>query len=456
MRTHCVSLARLLLAIGLGACAAPRAPTKFEPMRGARVGNPCDDVRRGRECVRVALQKPQASRERTLALNESCRVGYSAACYFLVSDPKSDEDRVYYHKRACAFGRRGSCVRYAQGTSDDDNTREARWVKQITRLTPEDPTSVAMIAHPGAKLTFLEAEGDLAWAMAMQFELSSESRLENPVLVHLPLAALGKTEVPLDEPDVPYNARDFYGYIYGTPEGIDQSLDLQCGPLEVVAELPGGVQQLRQIHEGIEVRGYTREAIEWNLGTHTCWPRVTTHSSAHSTDTPLPQIPKGQVPFDAQEARKAAQYVRTGQLMYQVWFDDDGLECAEVTYTPGNIEIRPPPSEHKPRQRVSRSAKFSESGFAVIEGSEWIGTDEDGHGHASPCESYMTLLGESAEAIEYVEDRNILAFHPDDVSRWYKTKGACERYIAEHPHVRLTPGKRNAVAELPTRLLRGC
>lgn len=470
-----------LLTVGLSSCknqiseqsisAAQVEPLRRESRstRGTASVYGCDSSSRRRDCVRLALQKPDDSKDRAAMLGEACRAGYSVACFFLEANPKTEAEETYYNRRLCAFGRRAACSKFASTINDNKLPHEQYWVNRVTRLLPEDSTSVEMIAHPGAKLTFLESEGEWAWVLVMSFETSivrSEGDNEPtnvwendvPVPARIPREALSDVEVPLRVPEVDNNTRDFYRFIYGTPQSSGIGLLLRCGPIQVLADFPEGVQQLRQVYEGIEVRGFTQEPIEWNWGTYTCWPRVTRFKSRW-WPAPLPEVPDGQIALDSRETRNATRYIRAGHRLYQLWLDDQsGLQCAEVTFGPNEIHIHPPHGRGKARTEVTRYGRFSETGFATFDGSQRLVTDEEGKGYGAlaPCESYMTLVRETESALEFLEDKDLFAYHPDDVSRWYKTKAACEKAIAERPRIRLLPGAQSTAMRFPVRLSHGC
>jgi len=185
-------LAAMFLLSCLVACGSPpRQPhpamashrdTKLESLR-PRLKTPvdaCDNPKRGRECVRAALQNPHGSEQFNSALTRACKAGYAPGCYFLESGPLSDEEKVTYARRACAFGLKRACTIYLSALEKREQTGartpvagpEERWIARTTRLVLEEPSSVELIAHPGSRVALLDVDGDTAFALLTAFATS--------------------------------------------------------------------------------------------------------------------------------------------------------------------------------------------------------------------------------------------------------------------------------------------
>lgn len=142
-----------------------------------------------------------------------------------------------------------------------------------------------------------------------------DSRPDDLVAVSLPASLLSKSEQPLASPELRGDAVDHQRLVYGAPDAIDQGVPLLCGGVEIMNDLPGRVQQLRQLREGIELRGFTRIPIEWSWGSNSCRPRLL---EADRDGTPPPPTPAGYVQYDASAAKTALGYLKTGKPLYTV------------------------------------------------------------------------------------------------------------------------------------------
>ena len=72
------------------------------------------------------------------------------------------------------------------------------------------------------------------------------------------------------------------------------------------------------------------------------------------------------------------------------------------------------------------------------------------------CIAYLHLVRETPEALELLNLPPVLAYNPDDVARWYKSKAGCEAALAAHPPVRLEPGQRGLASVTSLQVFGGC
>ncbi len=241
--------------------------------------------------------------ERKALLSRACDAGYTRACFFR-GEPKTATERIDFVRRGCAFAIDSACstlLTWLEHGELDVHPLPPdfglRWVKQLTPLTPESDTSVELIAHPGAQLYLLDVVDDTAYAFVRSFVSTDTHEYEDPlfagetrpgegrddgVVVSLPAAVLGEQVVPLRAPVMRADAADQARTLYGAPTAKNRGVPLRCGPVDILADLSGNVQQLRQVHEGVEVRGYTRRPLEWSWEENHCPERFVSRSCTAS------------------------------------------------------------------------------------------------------------------------------------------------------------------------------
>jgi hypothetical protein len=381
-------------------------------------------------------------------------------------------------RSACARAMADACSALARGIRDgkfDPTLRSpvfgSRWVEQRIRLTPESDTSVELVAHPGARLLLLDVVGDTAFALVASLRTTNEFDDRDPlmpehfpagpfeddgIVVSLPASALSDREISLKAPVVRGDAIDQGRTLYGAAGATNRGVPLQCGPVEIMAELPGNVQQLRQVHQGIELRGFTRIPLEWSWDDNHCAQRIVRRASGEER---APAIPSDLVAVRENEGHDAVRYLKRGKPVYSVHLTDTGLACAKVTYAKGTLKTVVETGRGRARHEIVYSGWFSDAGDAELDGPAITTFDERGikvRGIAFGCISYLQLVRETPAALELVTGESVVAYHPDDVALWYKKQIDCEAAIAAHPRLRLELGRRPVAAAAPLRLFGGC
>lgn len=480
-----------LLGVGLVACARANAPTPQPAAAATTVAAPsvaptpqapreaCDDPRRGRECLKHALRLRWGEAERDAALTRACRAGYQPGCYFLQRFA-TDQARLEYIRRGCAYVAHGTCSKLVndirKGKVDPSQPTEQfgyRWVTQATRLTVESRTSVELIAHRGARLILLEQVGDTAFALVTAFAATDDyesgdalrprqslvdSRPDDSVVVALSASLLSKNELPLAAPELRSDAVDHKRLLYGAPDAIDQGVSLSCGALEILNDLPGSVQQLRQLRDGIELRGFTRIPLEWSWDSNSCLPRLI---EDRDDDSSTPPVPPDHVPLDPAAAEAAVRYLKTGKPLYSVELSDTGAKCAERKLVGGQLTLIERTGAGAARREISYGTHFSGGSLVQLTGpaiDEFDARGKKTDGGAFGCMSFFHFVQSTPDALLlfHAWTNPLVSYHPDDATPWFKTKASCEHAIAAHPRVRLTPGQRSPVASVALRLTGGC
>ena len=351
-----------------------------------------------------------------------------------------------------------------------------RWVRERVPLQSEN-TSVELFAHPGARVQLLRIVGGIAVARVSAFETTDEYDYEDPLIaehyasdeyaelvVTLPASVLSKTEVPLQVAPAREDARDHGRMLYDSATATSRGLKLACGPVEIMADLPGDVQRLRQIRDGVEVRGFTRLPLKWSWGANHCRERLSVSELCADTSTP---VPAGFVASDLRARAAAKRYLERGTSLYEVTFSEAGLSCTKVRFRLGDLIFETKTGKGLERNVTKYSGFISREGAMELDGPLSETFDERGHktrGVAFGCISMAQLLRETPEALELTNRAvqpgdgapSVITYHPDDVTHWYKTERGCRQAIAEHPRVRLVPGQSATAVATALNQFHGC
>ncbi len=131
-----------------------------------------------------------------------------------------------------------------------------------------------------------------------------------------------------------------------------------------------------------------------------------------------------------------------------------------MTYESELLVTVMPTGKGRARSEIEYSGSFQEDGTLGLLGPSITTFDEAGNqleSIASGCMASYHFLRETPEALELLSSFDpVIAYHPEDVSRMYKTQAACEAAIAARPRVRLEAGRRDVAAAEPLRVIGGC
>jgi len=350
-----------------------------------------------------------------------------------------------------------------------------RWVRQRVQLQATS-TSIELFAHPGALVQLLSIADGVATVRIASFWTSEEYDEDDPLIaphgtfdtyakleVTLPARLLSKEPVPLQVAPPREDARDQQRVLYDSATTTSRGLALVCGPVEIMADLPGNVQKLRQIREGIEVRGFTRIPLKWSWDTNSCRPRLIA-ADVGADVSPAP--PADFVASDPRTRAAAKRYLERGRPLYEVELSDNGLSCTRVRYTNHDLIFDVATGKGLERVVTTYGGFISKDGAVELMGPSVTSFDERGRTTRSVafmCLAFMQLLRETPDTVEFA-NRSVslrgaaggIAYHPDEVSRWYKTETGCQQAIAEHPRLRLLPGQRAIAVATPLHSFSGC
>jgi hypothetical protein len=215
---------------------------------------------------------------------------------------------------------------------------------------------------------------------------------------------------------------------------------------------------LRQLRGGLELRGYTRPPLEWSWDTNSCLPRAVGRWLKSSAPPSQGTPPADFVRHDRRGAERAASYARSGKTLYEAVVTERNVECRPLRFEEGDL-VRETRGPGKKRRIERYSTSFAEGGSFELSGPAVDELDEQGQvleSVAIGCMSFRQWVRETSDALELLPLYAAEAYHPDDVSRWYKTEAACLAEVARRPRVRLERGRTSVAGSRALRLLGGC
>jgi hypothetical protein len=131
------------------------------------------------------------------------------------------------------------------------------------------------------------------------------------------------------------------------------------------------------------------------------------------------------------------------------------LTCTKVSFRRGDlVEVRVD-GARAARTEQHWETSITGRGFLELDGPSISRFDASGKrlgGAALACASFLQVVSASADALEVFPSwlGGFVAYHPDDATRWYKNRAACEREVAVHQPTRLEPGRKTVAFALRT------
>lgn len=230
-----------------------------------------------------------------------------------------------------------------------------------------------------------------------------------------------------------------------------------CTPIEIVEEVTEGertFQRVRQELDGVALEGWIYQPILRTWGGQACSMRALDAKE-------LARV--GSVPVDGYETVDSAATTRavkrwmrrTGTLTLIEFDETTGPHCVTGQWKRGELlgEWHDSPAiEGTERTRSRKVQSFGGEGRRLSV--SFSLHHDNGTRTLFHCQDEWEVVRVSDVAIEAMPLRETLvAFHPDDVTRWWLTPQACEAALAARPSYPLHASPRAQTATLPALVL---